>query len=62
MGAQTFRLDDYYRFVFSPNIPLAASVPEPSTALLLCVGLVGALALARRSRKKQNGVRHHFAP
>jgi len=41
-GANTFPLEDYYSFQYSPGI-----VPEPGSIALLSVGLV-ALALARR--------------
>jgi PEP-CTERM motif len=48
MGPATYPLSDYYKFVFSPNIPIAA-VPEPSTMLLTGSGLI---ALAGYGRKK----------
>ncbi|MHB1290630.1 MAG: PEP-CTERM sorting domain-containing protein, partial [Sulfuricella sp.] len=59
MGANTFRLDEYYQIVFSPNIPAGGpqppgpSIPEPSTAVLLGAGLFGLAALRRRASQSR---------
>ncbi len=39
MGANTFPLDEYYGFDYSPN--LTSDTPEPSTLILLGTGLLG---------------------
>lgn len=46
MGANTFRLDDYYRLSLSPNLP----VPEPQTVALMLAGL-GVLRFVNRRRQ-----------
>jgi len=49
-GSNTFPLEDYYSFRFSPGI---SNVPEPSTALMLCLGL---LLLGGRGQKRCQGL------
>lgn len=44
MGANTYRLDDYYQIVFSPNVP----VPEADTYALMLAGLALVGWAARR--------------
>ena len=52
MGSQTFSLQEYYRFVFSENLPIqSASVPEPSTMLLHGFGLAGLWGARKKFRK-----------
>jgi len=52
MGADTFALADYYRLVFSENVPTAPPnpMPLPSSMALAGAGLLG-LALSRRRRR-----------
>jgi hypothetical protein len=45
MGEDTFNLDEYYQFEFSP-----AEVPLPNSAWLLCSGLLGFSAISRRKK------------
>jgi len=45
MGGDTYRLDEYYQFVFSPNVP----VPETETYALMLAGL-GLVGFAARRR------------
>lgn len=47
MGIDTFALNEYYQFVFSPNVP----VPEPETYAMLLAGL-GLVGAAARRRKQ----------
>jgi hypothetical protein len=47
MGPNTFALDQYYQFVFSPNLP----VPEPETYALMLAGL-GLVGFAARRRHR----------
>ncbi len=44
-GASSFVLEDFFGFTFSPN--LTETVPEPTTILLLGLGLAG-LGFAKR--------------
>lgn len=52
MGANTFRLDDYYGFVYSAN--LTTATPEPATCALTLVGL-GLMGVAARRRHRAPG-------
>lgn len=45
MGADTFRLDDYYAFVYSENLP----IPEPESYAMMLAGL-GLVGFAARRR------------
>lgn len=47
MGANTYRLDDYYQIIFSPNVP----VPEANTYVLMLAGLVWVGWIARRRNR-----------
>jgi hypothetical protein len=47
MGNDTFALNEYYQFVFSPNVP----VPEPETYALMLAGL-GLVGFVVRRRKQ----------
>ena len=52
MGSDTFALADYYRLVFSENVPTAPPnpIPLPSSMALAGAGLLG-LVLSRRRRR-----------
>lgn len=52
MGSDTFALADYYRLVFSENVPTAppSPMPLPSSMALAGAGLLG-LVLSRRRRR-----------
>ena len=55
MGSNTFPLSNYFQIVLSPGLEggVPASVPEPSSLIMLCTGLAG-LCVIRRRRAARN--------
>jgi len=51
-GVNSFDLNEYFAFNFSPNLDVQQPVPEPSTILLLGSGLAGLVGYGRRRMKK----------
>jgi len=50
-GVNTFRLSDYYTIEFSPNLPVANSIPIPTAFWLLGSGFIGLVGLRRKLKK-----------
>jgi len=46
-GKNSFRLSDYYRLEFSPNLPVSTAVPEPSLMVLLGISVLSLAGLKR---------------